>query len=335
MSHQQSHEKELLSAIRQIPKTIPQNGTSSINISILLTATSNLPLTNLESIERTIRWGYYEILKTSTAFHPSTTKIAYHPLTWLDLCHENGFQREKALRAPLGPAPNAIFFAIAMRRLNDWAPKVREAARERLPTIAENTNPEFVADVLCATLPHWVSWGRIEEEDRQILLEIASINQVSESLKEKIVSATSGPMASVLTQLGRRSVFDSHLNDIAKKALQPSVRAKAYRCLLEGKVTWCAGREWKWIDKHYGKGLFNPILHNRALTVEAPFLETLQSASVDHSPIVRRVAGEILIRNLGRLGDAALTLAEQLASDSSRSLAERGRFILREMIKPD
>ncbi|MGD1826983.1 hypothetical protein A203_16910 [Chromobacterium violaceum] len=335
MSHQQSHEKELLSAIRQVPKTIPQNGTSSINISILLTATSNLPLTNLESIERTIRWGYYQILKTSTAFHPSTTKIANHNLTWLDLCHENGFQREKALHTLLGPAPNAIFFAMAMRRLNDWAPKVREAARERLPAIAENTNPEFVADVLCATLPHWVSWGRIEEEDRKVLLDIASIDKVGKSLKTKIISATSGPMASVLTQLGRRSTFDSHLNDITKKALQPSVRAKAYRCLLEGKVTWCAGREWKWIDKHYGKGLFNPILCNRALTIEAPFLETLQSASIDRSPIVRHVAGEILIRNLDRLGNAALALAEQLASDSSPSLAERGRFILREMIKPD
>ncbi|MCD4483961.1 hypothetical protein LQR31_05665 [Chromobacterium vaccinii] len=334
MSHQQSHEKELLSAIRQIPKTIPQTGTSSINISILLTVTSNLPLTNLESIERTIRRGYYQILKTSTAFHPSTSKIAYHPLTWLDLCHENGFQREKALRAPLGPAPNAIFFAIAMRRLNDWAPKVREAARERLPTISENTNPEFVADVLCATLPHWVSWGRIEEDDRQVLLSIVSIKKVAESLKTRILSTTSGPTASVLTQLGRRDVFDCHLEEIAKKALQPSVRAKAYRCLLEGKVTWCSGREWQWIDQRYRKGRFNPILCNRALTIEAPFLETLQSASIDRSPIVRRVAGEILIRNLGRLGDAALILAEQLASDSSPSLAERGRFILCEMIKP-
>lgn len=335
MSHQQSHEKELLSAIGQLPQTITRNGTSSINISILLTTTSNLPLTNLESIERTIRWDYYEILKTSTVFHPNTTKIAHHPLIWLGLCHENGFQREKALRAPLGPAPNAIFFAIAMRRLNDWAPKVREAARERLPSIAENTNPEFVADVLCATLPHWVSWGRIEEDDRQVLLSIVAIKKVAESLKTRILSTTSGPTASVLTQLGRRDVFDCHFEEIAKKALQPSVRAKAYRCLLEGKITWCAGREWQWIDQRYGKRRLNPILYHRTLTVETPFLEILQSAAVDRSPIVRRVAGEILIFNLDRLGDAALALAEQLAADSSPSLAERGRFILHEMIKPD
>ncbi|WP_139166936.1 hypothetical protein [Chromobacterium sphagni] len=328
-----NHEKELLSIIRKLSQSTSSDGTSQIDISILITATFKLSLTNLERLERTIRWGFSEIIETPTTPHSSAEKPISRPLSWLDLCHGSGFQREKALRATLGPAPNAFFFAIAMRRLNDWAPKVREAARERLSAIAENTNPEFVAEVLCATLPHWVSWGRIEEEDRQVLLEIASINQVSESLKEKIMSATSGPMASVLTQLGRRDIFDFHLNDISKKALQPSVRAKAYRYLLEGKITWCAGREWQWIDQRYGKGRFNPILCNRALTVVTPFLETLQSAAVDRSPIVRRVAGEILIFNLDRLGDAAFPLAEQLASDSSPSLAERGRFILQELEK--
>ena len=44
--------------------------------------------------------------------------------------------------------------------------------------------------------------------------------------------------------------------------------------------------------------------------------------------MVRRVAGEMLIRELKLIGAESIKLAELLASDSSPSVAERGRFAL-------
>ncbi len=42
--------------------------------------------------------------------------------------------------------------------------------------------------------------------------------------------------------------------------------------------------------------------------------------------MVRRVAGELLIQHLESVGADSVNLAEQLASDPSPSVAERGRF---------
>jgi len=115
-----------------------------------------------------------------------------------------------------------------------------------LPSIAIASNPEDVVDVLCAVFPHWSSWGRSENEGKQTLLAIASIEAVTHSLKSRLVSATAGPLASVLAQAGQTAVLDAYLPEIASNAIQPSVRAKAYKSLLDGKMVWLAGRKWEW-----------------------------------------------------------------------------------------
>lgn len=102
--------------------------------------------------------------------------------------------------------------------------------------IVKNSDPEHVVDVLCVTLPYWTSWGRLEDLDRQLLIKITSIEKVALCLKSRIILDRSGPMARILAQAGRTKSSDIYINEIAKNAAQPSVRAKAYRCLLEKKV---------------------------------------------------------------------------------------------------
>ncbi|MEP0870465.1 hypothetical protein NDA01_11700 [Trichocoleus desertorum AS-A10] len=334
MQYQQEDAEEVLSAVRQVAQSVSSGREAVADISVLVAVTSNLSLTNLDMWERLLRWEFSRELKASM---PAKWIFWTQPtpfLAWIDLCSEDGFKREKTLRTLSGAAPNSFFFAIAVRRLNDWVPQVREAARAKLPIIAKDTDPELVVDVLCATLPHWSSWGRMEDKDKQALVEIASIEKVGHSLKSRILSATSGPMVSVLSQAACTETLDRYLDEIARKAIQPSVRAKAYKCLLEGKIVWCDGRKWEWTDKRYCKGQFKPILCERTVRVTTPFLGTLESAAMDRSPIVRRVAGEMLIRELEKIGTESLGLAELLASDPSPSVAERGKFALKKLVNP-
>ena len=336
MPHQQKQEAEVISAVRILAKAINSGRDVTTGMSILIEATSQLSLTNLDFWERLIRWELFRELQSS---RPSKWKFWSQPAPsslpkWVDLCSKDGFKREKTLRTLSEAAPNAFFFALAVRRLNDWVIQVRDAAREALPIIAKATNPETVVDVLCTIFPHWNSWGRMNNEEKQALLEIISIESVGRSLKKRILSAPSGPMTSILSQAGRTEILDHSLEEIAREAIQPSVRAKSYRCLLEGKMTWVAGRKWEWINKYYCKGHFKPILCERDLLVTSPFLETLKSAARDRSPIVRRVAGEQLIRELDKIGVDSLQLAQLLATDPSPSVAERGEFAVKKLKEP-
>jgi len=335
MLQPQEHKEEVLLSVRQFAQSINCGRKVVADMSLLVDATSRLSLSNLDVWERLIRWEIYNALE---AFTPTKRKLWAQPtpfLTWIDLCSGDGFKREKTLRSLSGAAPNSFFFALAVRRLNDWVPQVREAAREQLPIIVKQSDPEHVVDVLCVTLPHWNSWGRMEESDKQVLMDITSIEEVAKSLKERIISTSSGPMTSILAQAGRTETLDRYLGEIAKEAIQPSVRAKAYRCQFEGKMVWFEGRKWEWTDKRYGEGRLKPILSERTVSVASPFLETLKLAAIDQSPMVRRVAGEMLIRDLKTIGAESIKLAELFASDSSPSVAERGKFALKRLEASD
>lgn len=328
MSQQQETEAHVLSAVSEFVVSLNSDSGVVADMTGLVEVTSRLPLSNLEYWERLIRSGLYQSAGHST---PSKWRIWKKPtpfLAWIDLCSGDGFIRERTLRILSGCAPNRFFFAMAVRRLNDWVPQVRSVAREQLTSIAVASNPEDVVDVLCAILPHWNSWGRSEDEGRQVLLTIASIEAVAHALKSRLISTAAGPLASVLAQVGRSSVLDVHLPQVASGAIQPSVRAKAYRSLLDGKATWVVGRKWKWTDIRYCKGCFVPTFCDRPLTTKSSLEETLRAASSDRSAFVRRVAGDVLIRELETLGAVGFQLANILASDDNPSVAERGKFAL-------
>lgn len=331
MSLQREMEAHVLLAVCEFVSSLNSGSNVVADISELVEVTSRLPLSNLEYWERLIRSGLYQAAADSK---PSKWKFWAKPtpfLTWIDLCNGDGFKRERTLRTLSGRAPNRFFFAMAVRRLNDWVPQVRSAAREQLPSIASASNPEDVVDVLCAVFPHWNSWGRSGYEGKQTLLAIASIDAVTHSLKSRLVAATAGPLSSVLSQAGQTEALDAYLPEIASNAIQPSVRAKAYKSLLDGKVMWLAGRKWEWTDKRYCKGHFKPTLFDRPLSMQMPLEETLRAASSDRSAFVRRVAGDVLIRESGTLGAVALQLATILASDPHPSVAERGNFALKKL----
>lgn len=303
------------------------------DISPFISATSKLLLKNLDEWERLIRWQIDASLPQNNVQESKTNNPLIGSLRWLDLCNADGYKRERALKILTGGAPNSFLLAVVFRKLNDWVPEVRIAARHALPLIAEQTDPEIIVDVLFIMLPYWSSWGRIGDDEKQILLSIIAMNKVAESLKNRLILSTAGPAATIFTQSGRVDVLDNFLTEIAELSVQPALRAKAYRCLLESKFVWAEGCEFKWIDKRYGIRQRIPVLKERSIETKIPFIEFLKMAAIDRSPMVRRIAGEMLIKQLENIGDDAFKLAQLLASDKTAAVAERGLFALKDLAK--
>jgi hypothetical protein len=93
-------------------------------------------------------------------------------------------------------------------------------------------------------------------------------------------------------------------------------------------MVWFEGRKWVWTDIRWCEGRYEPVLGERAIQVDQSFLETLRKAARDSSPIVRRVAGNVLMAKLDTIGTDALPIAEMLSQDSYPSVMERGKFAL-------
>lgn len=331
----QKHQKaanEILSVIKTFTLSIDSSNNYRGDMSPLIHATSSMPLVNLGYWERLIRSELDNNLHSTTQSKWMRWLQPVPKLTWLDIVNANGYKREKSLRAlSKYGAPNAFALALAMRRLNDWVPQVRTAAREVLPSLLNNTESEYVVEVLCMLLINWHSWGKMEETDKHIFLDMVISEEMALLIKSRLISSTSGPMPSLLSQIGRTDILDNYLNEIAIDAVQPYVRVKAYRSLFEGRMTWVEGQEWQWIDKAYGKKKLIPIIGERKIDVQAPFLELLNSSATDRSPFVRQVSAEFLIRNIESLGVKARIFAEKFAADKSASVAEQGKFLLRKL----
>ncbi len=321
-------EREVISAVRDFVGSLRLKSRIVADLSSVIDATSQVPLSKFDYWEGLIRSTYFSALKPST---PTVWKRWFEPaqlVTWLDVVSWDGFRREKVLRSISGPAPNSFFLALAFRRLNDWVPQVREAAREKLPLIVKASDPVVVVDALCATLSNWNSWGRIQVTEKSVLLDIVSDQSLGHAFKSKIIASTSGPVSALLAQVGRTPALDADLRKIAADAVQPAVRAKAYRSLFESRIVWLEGREWEWTDIRYCQGRYQAIVGERKLPTSAPFLELLQESANDRSSIVRRVAAEFLIRELDGLGDDALQFARHFAADESYAVSERGKFAM-------
>lgn len=324
-------EKSVVLAVKEFAASIKPKRKVFADMSVLTEVTAQLPLANLDYWERLIRTEFSSAISANEPPKWTFWSKSLPSLTWLDLISWDGYKREKMLRAVTGGAPNRFFFALTVRRLNDWVPQVRKAARETLPHIAKNSDPKNVAEALGYSLSHWNSWGRIEEQDKQALLSIITDEAIALALKNKIMTSVSGPMASLLAQVGRTSPLDKFLLDIAENSVQPSVRAKAYRCLMEGRMAWVEGREWQWTDKSYCEGRLRPIVRDRIIQVEFSLIDLLRKSANDSSSIVRRVAAEFVIRELSTLGPEAYNLANRFAADRASPVSERGKFALRKL----
>lgn len=322
MINPQVNKEQVLEAVRYILC----NRASASALSEYVGITSGLPVAKLEYWEKTFR---YEIALASSSQRLSLP--SHRLLPWLDCCSGDGYQREKALRALKEGAPNALLCALVLRRLNDWVPQVRAAARKHIPAMAAHTQPEYLVEALWALLLHFHTWGRLQTEDLDVLMNLLSITDVQLRLVSKLIQVTTGPAASILGQVGRISVFDQFLPTICEQAIQPAVRAKAYRSQLEGRMVWFEGRKWVWTDRRWCQGRYVPVLGERKIYVYRPFFELLAKAATDDSPVVRRVAGDVLLAKLDSMGVEAFPIAKRLSADAYPSVAERGIFALQRM----
>ena len=303
------------------------------DISRFIAVTSKLSLKNLDDWERLVRAEIFYSLQKYSQKQRGNENHQVGSLRWMDICNADGFRRERALRTLSGGAPNSFLFALVVRKLNDWVPQVRAAACDVLPFIAEASDPEFIVDVLFVTLPYWDSWGRMGGVEKEVLMKIILMDKVTDALKQRLLISSSGPVATIFVQAGRTTALDNFLAEIAEKSVQPSLRAKAYRCQFESKFVWAEGLTWQWVDKVNGIKRRLPILKERIISTTTLFIENLRMATTDRSPMVRRIAGEMLIKELGNIGDEAFKLANILASDASKSVAERGRYALTDLGK--
>lgn len=332
---QESHRQDVVASVKRSLHFAHYYQKIRPDISPFIAATSELALKNLDDWERTLRWEIATSLHHNARDRDRFEKYPLGALSWLDLCNADGYRRERALRGLSGPAPNRFLLALLIRRLNDWVPEVRNAACEVLPAIAACSDPQIVVDVLFFTLSRWSSWGRIDERGRQVLLQLTAIEQVAERLKNRLIASASGPAAAVFMQAGRGNALDTFLTEFTGLAVQPALRARAYRCQFEGRFVWVAGMAWQWVDKVHGVRRRVPVINERRIDVSRSFPEILRSAMNDGSPMVRRIAAEMLIKALDEMGKDAFNLATILAADTSKSVAERGRFALRALKNED
>lgn len=327
---------DIVLAIEAFTRSIDSSNDYRGDMSSLVQVTSNLKLVRLGYWERLIRSELDSNLyltaqsKWARWFKPAPK------LTWLDIVNADGYKREKSLRAlSKDGAPNAFSLALAVRRLNDWVPQVRTAAREVLPSLLKSTEPKYVTEVLCMLLINWHSWGKMEEIDKHLFLDMVISEEMALLLKSRLISSTSGPMPSLLSQIGRTGILDNYLNEIASNAVQPYVRAKAFRCLFEGRLFWLERREFQPARGFYGQDTFTPIIGERKITVHVPLLDLLHRSANDHSSIVRKVAAEFVIRNIETLGSDARDFATRFTADSSDNVAEQGSYILKKLSEQD
>lgn len=331
MSNLQDTECKLMLAIKKFVYAIVYIEGVVDNSVELSDVTANLSLSNLDYWERFIDIVYAQALQECTPSRFIFWKKAYNNITLLDLVNRDGYKREKALLSLSSQIPNSFFVSIIIRRLNDWVPQVRLAARKRLPEFIRNTDPSHTVNALFALIPNWGSWARLEVEDKNVFLNIIRDEKISEALRYKLMSSSTGPMPLLFSQCGRALILDGYIERIAESAKQPAVRAKAYRSLFEKRVSWVERREWKWEDKSSCIGKYVPIISAVNISVEKSTLDLLELSAHDKSSIVRRVSAEFLIKNIDVIGEYAVHFAEKLASDNSISVSERGMFALKQL----
>ena len=320
---------EMCESVALLARAVQSGAANSSALATFIEESKRLPLTRIGNSEHAIRAITYQIgAPKKRPFWTQRQPAHDNAFMWFDLFSGDGYRRERVIRQTTEGAPNAFLLAVFLRRLNDWVPQVREAAREAAPLVLEKTAPNVLMDVLWVTLPVRTSWRRMSRVDGQVLDTAIEVSGVPEALVARLSTATAGRATSILRQAARQSTLDPFLSRLAESAIQPSVRAVSYRMLLEKCAVWPDGWHWQWIDKSLGRRIRKPTLAERPITTSIDHPAVLAAAVSDKSPLVRRVAGGILIANRDILGADELALARQLAADAYPSVASRGKFVL-------
>lgn len=248
-------------------------------------------------------------------------------LALLFVFHRDGHLREAALKRIHGGLPGAFFFAALAYRLNDWAAPVRQAAM----ACAERTFPKTKADVIAAAglylldrEQHWRRWSG----EAAVLERAFARPDVNAELAGIICAARDGAMGAVLRNALRRPGMDSHLPRLAADAFLPSVRAVAFRSMIEGRARWPVGRERQWIDKSLGKERRVMAFAERAVERPRPLGALIAQAAADPAANVRKIAAEGMVEHGGALPNLE-ELMGALAGDRCKGVRERIDFLRR------
>ena len=281
---------------------------------------ARLVWTRLKKVLR-LEWPSHDV--------PSEQKLlkTNNDFAWLFLFHPSGHLREAALDCINSPPTSPFFFSALAWRLNDWVRPVRQAAERCADRVLHRTAPDVAASAALYLLDRHLVWGRWSNESKA-LDRTFEREDVMAGLAAQLARHSTGPLANCLRHALRYPAIDEHLPRIASTAIQPSVRAAAYRCLISGKATWTAGFEWAWIDKVYGLRRRVPKLETREIQRTGSVAEVIKEAIRDKSNVVRIVAADGLIAARSQLLGAAELIAK-LANDQSPAVRARADFMLR------
>ncbi len=246
---------------------------------------------------------------------------------WLFLFHPSGHVRQAALDCLNSPPTSPFFFSALAWRLNDRVHPVRQAAERCAERVLHRTASDVAASAALYLLDRHLAWGRWSNKSKA-LDKTFEREDVMADLALNLVQRSAGPLANCLRHALRYSAMDRHLPHLASAAIQPSVRAVAYRCLISGKATWTVGFEWAWIDKVYGLRRRVPKLETREIQRTGSVADLIKVAIRDKSNAVRIVAADAVISARSQLPDADELIA-RLANDKSPAVRERADFMLR------
>jgi hypothetical protein len=246
---------------------------------------------------------------------------------WLFLFHPDGHVREAALRTISAPPTSAFFLGALAWRLNDWVEPVREAARRCVERVSFGVPAAAAADTAAYLLQRRLVWGRWRDEAQALDL-IFARNDVLAALAMQLQKRPTGSQGGCLSNALRYPGIDQHLPQLAAAAIQPAVRAIAYRCLISGKAIWPIGFEWAWIDKVYGLRRRIPTLEIRDIQRGRPAADFVEAGIRDKSPFVRKVVADAMIAVRSQILNEA-TLVAHLAIDRNSAVRSRADFLLR------
>jgi hypothetical protein len=248
-------------------------------------------------------------------------------LAWLFLFHPSGYLREAALYHITTPPTSPFFLSALAWRLNDWAEPVRQAAKRCVKHVAPDIAAAVAGDAAVYLLERRFVWGRWRDEGN-ILDLVFTRDDVLAALATRLQEQSTGPLAACLRHALRYPGMDQHLPRLAKAAVQPSVRAAAYKCLISGKATWPVGFEWSWIDKVYGLRRRIPTLEARDIQRDRPAADFVAAGIRDKSSFVRKVVADAMIAVRSQIPNEEKLVA-QLAADRSSLVRSRADFLLR------
>lgn len=253
------------------------------------------------------------------------------------LFHGDGFVREAALNALASPITHSVVAYGLIRRLNDWSPNVRSAARRALSRCFGQSEPSVLVPAIWVVLRDGAEWGRWKQGYAGLINEIMQHPQLAQRLVLRLQSETRAGTSTIFQALCQNPKIDGFLGGIALSAHQPHLRAGALRCIAMDKVVWPLGRSRKaWIDKSLGQYKMVADYGSRPLSVDFDLAAVLRTALRDRSVVVQKQMLDALSlhRHDPRFLPLIVEILELLSSDTRPPIRSRLAFLKSHMPTP-